>query len=112
MRAPGPPLRLLAGPRRVLGAALLLPIALLVGACESTDAGYLSAGGYYDAGLSDPWYHGGGYWDDDDISGPPDGRPRPPPRPEHPIARPPQGPRPAPRPMPSIPSRPRPSMRR
>jgi len=88
---------------------VLLPIVVIFSACESTDGGYaVSGSAYYDAGLSDPWYYGGDDWNDDDIAVPPDGRPRPPPRPEHPIAR----PLPPPRPMPSIPSRPRPSLRR
>lgn len=93
-----------------LGAApVLLTLAVVFGACESTYDGYaMSGSAYYDDGFSDPWYYGGYHWDDDDIAVPPDGRPRPPPRPEHPIAR----PLPQPRPMPSIPSRPRPSGRR
>ena len=97
------------GPWRLGGASLLLPIALAV-ACETTDAAW-GGSSYYDddVGFSDPWYYGGDRWYDDDIAVPPDTRPRPPPRPEHPIARPPMA---APRPMPSIPSRPRPSVRR
>ena len=92
-----------------LGAALLwLPVALVSAACETSDGGY-AGGGYYDGGFYDPWYYGGVDWDDDDIALPPDGGARPP-RPEHPIARPPP-PRPTPRPMPSIPSRARPSRR-
>jgi hypothetical protein len=90
-----------------------LAIAFAFASCETTDDGY-AGGGYYDAGLSDPWYYGGDAWYDDDIAVPPAERPMRPPRPEHPIARPPGtglgGPRPMP--MPSIPSRPRPSVRR
>jgi len=84
---------------------LLLPLGLGVASCAS-DGGYYGSA-YYEDGFSDPWYYGGGDWYDDDIAVPPDLRPRPP-RPEHPIARPPMG---ASRPMPSIPSRPRPSRR-
>jgi len=89
-------------------APLLLPVALVLTACE-TDGAYAGSA-YYDTGLSDPWYYGGDHWDDDDIAAPPDLRPRPP-RPEHPIARPPGASFPSPRPMPSIPSRSRPSRR-
>lgn len=95
------------GSRPRLGvASLWLVIALVFAACETT---YDAGSAYYDdVGFSDPWYYGGDDWYDDDIAVPPDARPRPP-RPEHPIARPPLA---GPRPMPSIPSRPRPSMRR
>ena len=89
-----------------LGAASLLSVAFALAACGTTDGGY-AGGAYYDDALTDPWYYGSVDWDDDDIALPPDARPERPPRPTHPIARP-----PAARPMPSIPSRPRPSPRR
>jgi hypothetical protein len=88
-------------------ASLLLAIALVLGACETTTYGGYVGSAYYDGGFSDPWYYGGDDWHDGDVTAPPAGRPEPPPRPEHPIVRP-----PAPRPMPSIPSRPRPASRR
>ena len=94
------------GPLRPGLVALLLSLFLALASCTS-DGGYYGSAYYDDFGVSDPWYHGGGPWYDDDIAVPPGARPRPP-RPEHPIARPPMA---APRPMPSIPSRPRPSRR-
>jgi hypothetical protein len=98
---------------RRLVATTLLPLAVVCAACESTSGGYgMGGGAYYGSGIYDPWYTGGDDWDDVDISLPPDGRPSPPVRPEHPIARPPPAARPMPRPMPSIPSRPRPAVRR
>ena len=99
--------------------AVLLTLALFaLTGCESTDdgGGANVSGSVYGAGYYDPWYYGG-YWDDPDIIATPPGtlppgKPEsPPPRPTHPIARPP-APAPRPMPMPSIPSMPRPSMRR
>jgi hypothetical protein len=88
-------------------AALALVLVAFTG-CESTDGGGSVSGGvYYGVGFNDPWYYGGYYDDPDIIVSPPPSRPQPPPRPSHPIARP-----PAPRPMPSVPSRPRPMGRR
>jgi len=77
--------------------------------CSSTDGGgsNVSGGMYYGTGFYDPWYYGG-YYDDPDIIVTPPTRPERPVAPSQPIAR----PMPAPRPMPSIPSGPRPSMRR
>jgi hypothetical protein len=76
--------------------------------CETTDYG---GSAYYGVGFYDPWYHGGYYDDPDFIVTTPPVRPQRPPRVEQPIARPPiTSPRPTP--MPSIPSAPRPSMRR
>lgn len=77
--------------------------------CGSTDGGgsNVSGGMYYGTGFYDPWYYGG-YYDDPDIIVTPPARPERPVAPSQPIAR----PMPAPRPMPSIPSGPRPSMRR
>ena len=93
-------------------ASLLLLVPIAFASCETTDGAWGGSSDYYDdVGFSDPWYTGGDRWYDDDIAVPPDARPRPPPRPEHPIARPPMA-GPGLRPMPSIPSRPRPSARR
>lgn len=106
---------------KLLESALtLVPVMLLAfGAftgCESTDDGSASASGsaYYGVGFYDPWYYGGYDDDADIIVTPPTDPDRPvaPPRPAHPIARPPPAPAPAPRPMPSMPSMPRPSGRR
>src|SRR5262245_58438735 len=92
--------------------ALALLLAALSTGCESTDGGGTSVSGsiYYGTGFYDPWYHGGYWYDDPDvIVTPPPTRPptTPPVAPAHPIA-----PTPSPRPMPSIPSTPRPSLRR
>jgi len=90
---------------------------------------------YYGTGFYDPWYYGG-YYPPDVIVGPPSGGEGPPsggqppsgsvPRPEHPIAKPPDGPQVSPstrpamdarsgsvnaRPAPSIPTGPRPMPR-
>jgi len=88
------------------GAASLLSVAVALAACETTGGGF-AGGASYDEGLYDSWYYGSVDWDDDDIALPPDARPERPPRPTHPIAKPPTA-----RPMPSIPSRPRPARRR
>ena len=95
-------------------AALGFTLAVFSG-CETTDGGGVSGSVYYGVGFNDPWYYGG-YYDDPDIivtpppvTRPPDG-PTPPPRPEHPIARPP-APAPRPTPMPSIPRTPMPRVR-
>jgi hypothetical protein len=89
-------------------AALSLALVALPG-CESTDSGATVSGGmYYGVGFNDPWYYGGYYNDADIIVTPPHRPDAPPGRPSQPIAR----PTPAPRPMPSIPSAPRPAMRR
>ena len=119
--------------------AMLLALGVFTG-CESTDGGGGGASAttmYYGVGIYDPWYYGA-YDNDPDIivtpprpgdrpDAPPPTRPErnpmPPPRPEQPIARPeprPEQPiarptpesRPSARPMPSIPSAPRPSLRR
>jgi hypothetical protein len=95
------------GPLRLGLASLTLPIVLVLAACETTYGGYGGSAYYDDVGFSDPWYYAGDDWYDGDIAAPPDARPERPPRPTHPIAGP-----PAPRPMPSIPSRPRPAVRR
>src|SRR5260221_12686341 len=95
-------------------ATLFLASAMFTG-CETTDGGgtHVSSNNYYGVGYQDPWYHGD--YDDDDviIVPPPSGNP---PdnglRPTHPIASPPPVSRPSPRLMPSIPSTPRPAMRR
>ena len=101
------------------GVALLtLSFSLFTGCGTTEDEGgsaTVSGGVYYGVGFYDPWYYGG-YYPPDVIVTPPPGGSRPPggsqPHPEHPIARPPAAPTPAPRPMPSIPSMPRPAMRR
>ncbi len=77
--------------------------------CGTTDGGNASGDVYYGVGFYDPWYHGGYYDGPDYIATPPPVRPQRPPHVEQPIARPPTA---APRPMPSIPSTPRPAMRR
>lgn len=80
--------------------------------CESSGGGggSMSVGVYYGAGWYDPWYYNG-YYDHGDIIVNPPPRPdaKPPGRPTQPIYRP-SGP--SARPMPSIPSAPRPAMRR
>lgn len=93
----------------VLGLALVI-----FAGCESTDGGstQVSGGVYYGAGFYDPWYYGAGYYPPSVIVTPPPARPVPPPRVEHPIAKPPPSMAPRPTPMPSIPSMPRPSFRR
>ncbi|MFN0068739.1 MAG: hypothetical protein ACKVYV_14015 [Limisphaerales bacterium] len=72
--------------------------------CESSGGGggsaNVSGSMYYGVGFYDPWYYGGhSYYDDPDIIVTPPDRPeggRP--RPEHPIARPPEvAPKPTPR---------------
>jgi hypothetical protein len=86
-------------------------VLLGVAGCQNTDeAGGSSVSGsvYYGAGYYDTWYEGGYYDDPDIIVTPPSDRPESPPRPTHPIARPPA---PRPTPMPSIPSTPRVSPR-
>jgi hypothetical protein len=85
----------------------------LLGGCASDDGGgNVSGSVYYGTGFHDPWFYGGYYYDDPDIIvTPPDKPTAPPPRPTHPIARPPTT-APRPTPMPSIPSMPRPAMRR
>ena len=88
-------------------AVTLLALGVLAG-CESTDGGSSVSGSvYYGTGFNDPWYYGGYYDRGDIIVTPPSARPDRPVRPEQPIYRP-----SAPRPMPSIPSGPRPAMRR
>lgn len=92
--------------------------------CES-DSGSrssstVSGSMYYGVGFYDPWYYGGYYYDDPDISVTPPDRPDRPeiggPRPENPIARPPEvAPKPTPRTStrssPSVSARPAPSAR-
>ncbi len=93
--------------------ALLTGIVLILPACSSTEGGAsqdISGGGYYGTAFYDPWYHGVGVYHTDVIVTPPPPRPVAPPHIEHPIATPP--PAAAPRPMPSIPSTPRPALRR
>jgi hypothetical protein len=83
--------------------------------CQSTDGGgSVGVSAYYGAGWYDPWYYGDYHGGDIIVVPPPDGAKPPPggvapPRPTHPIAKPPPV---APRPMPSIPSAPRGSFRR
>jgi hypothetical protein len=94
----------------ILKAAALPMLAFgLFTGCGTTegDSSSVSGGVYYGVGFYDPWYYGGYYPPDVIITPPPSGSR---PHPEHPIARP--LPSPAPRPMPSIPSTPRPAMRR
>lgn len=88
-----------------LAGALVLFLSALTG-CETADGGGSGATSvYYGTGFYDPWYYGTYHDHGDIIVTPPPGRPT------HPIARPPvAGPRPTP--MPSIPSTPRPAMRR
>jgi hypothetical protein len=98
--------------------ALLVALGILSG-CGTTDEGgspNVSANMYYGVGLYDPWYYGG-YYPPDVVITPPGLGERPPggwaARPAHPIAEPrPGGGAPSARPMPSIPSGPRPSLRR
>jgi hypothetical protein len=92
--------------------AALAGLAWAVGTgCESMDDGSNQVSGsmYYGGGSYDPWYYGGYYDDADIVVTPPGDRPTAPPRPTHPIA---PAPGPRPMPMPSIPSSPRPSLRR
>lgn len=89
---------------KLLAASALM---LFATGCETTDGGNVSGSMYYGVGLSDPWYYGSYYDDPDYIVTPPPTRPERPPHVEQPIARP-----PTPRPMPSLPSTPRPSIRR
>lgn len=89
-----------------LGVAFVLALLAWTG-CEST-GGSVSGGMYYGTGFHDPWYYGGYHGAGDIIVTPPPGRPERPPRPEHPIYRPPTV---RPTPMPSIPSTPRPMPR-
>jgi hypothetical protein len=93
---------------RVLAALTLVVVTF--SSCESTDEGttHVSGGVYYGAGFYDPWYYGG-YYPPDVIVTPPPDRPDAPLKPTHPIANPPPA---VARPMPSIPSMPRPALRR
>ena len=93
---------------KVIGIAFAL---FVFTGCESTDTSG-SASVYYGAGYYDPWYYGGYYDDPDLIVTPPDKPSSPPLEPSHPIALPPSSSMPRPTPMPSIPSTPRPAMRR
>ena len=88
---------------RILAAGAVL---VTVSGCKSTGNDTSSPGGYYDAGLNDPWYYGA-YDDDIDVIVPPPERPTAPPKPTHPIVLPP----PRPMPMPSIPRMPMPRAR-
>ena len=94
-----------------LNTALLLACGVFMG-CSSTDTGgdSVSAGVYYGTGFYDPWYHGAYYYPPGAVVPPPSIAPRPP-QPAHPIATPPTS-APRPTPMPSIPSMPRPALRR
>jgi hypothetical protein len=98
-----------------LAAVGLVLLGTLTG-CSSDYSGstHVHAGVSYGMGYYDPWYYGGGYYPPDVIVTPPPENPgNSPPRPAHPIVKPPpSGPRPTP--MPSIPtrSRPRAGMRR
>lgn len=87
--------------------------ALLIGAigCESTGGGGSSVSGGMDYGTDwyGPWYYDGYHDHGDIIVTPPPAQPELPARPEQPIYHPPA---PRPTPMPSIPSTPRPAMRR
>jgi hypothetical protein len=95
-------------------AAVLFALSILTG-CESTDdsggvsGGGISGGVYYGIGFDDPWYYDGYYDRGDIIVTPPPNHGGRPVHPEQPIYRP-SAPRPTP--MPSIPSAPRPMMRR
>jgi hypothetical protein len=90
-------------------AAAALALGVLPG-CESTDGGGSVSGSvYYGVGFSDPWYYGDCHDHGDIIVTPPSDRPELPVHPEQPIYRP-STPRPTP--MPSIPSAPRPALRR
>jgi len=98
-------------PSKLLTLGLLL-LGLFTG-CESTESDTAVSGGvYYGVGFYDPWYHGGYYYDDPDIIVTPPNRPDAPARPTQPIALPPASTTPRPTPMPSIPSTPRPALRR
>jgi hypothetical protein len=85
----------------------LVLLAGLLAGCMDEGGGSVHGSVYYGASFNDPWYHGPDYYPPAVIVTPPPGRPEAPPRPSQPIARP-----PSPRPMPSIPSTPRPSVRR
>jgi hypothetical protein len=95
-------------------AALALGLLVSMG-CESTDSGgsaEVHGSMYYGVGFYDPWYYGGGYYPPDVIVTPPPERPIDPPHVEHYNSAPPSGSVSAPRPMPTIPSAPRPALRR
>jgi hypothetical protein len=88
-----------------LAAALMFASEAFTG-CESAgDGTHVNNYTYYNSGYNDPWYHGQNDYDNVVVTPPPSGNP---PgqglRPTHPIAMPPR--------MPSIPSTPRPAMRR
>jgi hypothetical protein len=87
----------------------LVLISIPLAACESTDTNADGGGAYYGAGSSDPWHYGDYDYPPDLIVNPPDDRPNVPVRPTQPIYRP-AGP--SVTPMPSIPSTPRPALRR
>ena len=95
------------------GIFLKFAVALAFGVftgCESTeDGGSVSGSVYYGVGFTDTWYYGDYYDHDDIVVTPPPSRPEPPVHAEQPIYHP-STPRPTP--MPSIPSAPRPAMRR
>jgi hypothetical protein len=97
--------------RRLLAHALvLLFLAELLLGCESTDSDTTVSGGvYYGSTFYDPWYYGDYDYPPDVIVTPPVDRPDSPPRPVQPIYNP-QGP--SVNPLPSIPSTPRPALRR
>lgn len=83
----------------------LFLLCLFMGCATDDDGGGSVSGSfYYGVGMYDPWYYGD--YDDVDIIVTPPDRPEAPPRPSHPIARPPAS-TPRPMPMPSIPSMPR-----
>jgi len=94
-----------------LAAALLFVLGVSTG-CETTGGGNTRVNSYtyYGSGYNDPYYYGHNNYNGDVIVTPPP--PGKPPgqglHPSQPIARPPQ----VSRPMPSIPSAPRPAMRR
>ena len=79
--------------------------------CESTDSDTAVSGGgvYYGSTFYDPWYYGDYDYPPDVIVTPPVDRPDSPPRPVQPIYNPPG---PSVNPLPSIPSTPRPALRR
>jgi hypothetical protein len=90
----------------ILAAGLLSLSSGLMG-CESTETDKSATGSiYYGTGLSDPWYHGDYYYPPDTVVTPPTDRP---PQPTHPIYTPPG---PTVNPLPSMPSTPRPALRR
>lgn len=90
-------------------AVVVMALIPFAGCVSSDDSGNSSGDVYSGAGF-DPWYYGDYYYDRDVIVTPPPVSPDTP-RPSHPIAMPPSS-APQPTPMPSIPSMPRPAVRR